>query len=165
MIYCNPGLACLLRLHVIGVWPFFLSSFSPQRTMHRAIVSAILFISVALAQSEGVAGCGGSIRVSQGILKYAFVPSSTAKCHRKEPEFLRYLRFARDFRWSSPGVDGVQSAGILLPPHLRHCRCLEALSAFQGEYELTVSKKDGWYVSPESFHVCSVCVAHPPRFR
>lgn len=121
--------------------------------MHRAIVSAILFISVALAQSEGVAGCGGSIRVSQGILKYVFSPLSTAKCNWKEPEFLRYLRFSLDFRWSSPGVDGVQSAGILLPPHLRHCTRLFPFSPFQGEYELTVSKKDGWYVSPESFHV------------
>ena len=92
--------------------------------MHRAIVSAILFISVALAQSEGVSGCGGSIRVSQGILKYVFSRSSTAQCNWKEPEFLRYLCFSFDFRWSSPGVDGVQSAGILLPPYLRHCKGL-----------------------------------------
>ena len=81
-------------------------------------------MSVALAQSEGVSGCGGSIRVSQGILKYVFSQSSTAQCNWKEHEFLRYLCFSFDFRWSSPGVDGVQSAGILLPPYLRHCKGL-----------------------------------------
>ena len=50
---------------------YSLSFFSEmqQGMMYRAAFSVLLIIATVTAQSDGISGCGGSVKVSQGILK------------------------------------------------------------------------------------------------
>ena len=50
---------------------YSLSFFSEmqQGMMYRAAFSVLLLIATVTAQLDGISGCGGSVKVSQGILK------------------------------------------------------------------------------------------------
>ena len=50
-------------------YPLSFFSEMQQGMMYRAVFSVLLLIATVTAQSDGISGCGGSVKVSQGILK------------------------------------------------------------------------------------------------
>ena len=62
-------IVCSTSLCARGFIDYLFSSVIRLRMLCRAAFSIILLIATVVAQSDGISGCGGSVKVSPGILK------------------------------------------------------------------------------------------------